>query len=220
MENVILFKITKMKEYSIETLVNNFGDFIQDNAQGVIINDYSNDFVQATYWNQIIRKRQSYNLSEKKFNYIEEMIIDASDFMIRIDAERMVIFGGKSIAQRIITLLGIISGNSYIISRYVIDIRKVAENVCNNTNIKILKLKLVDVPIEKNVLVNCIVDLTIQENPKVLIKKYIDNINAISMNIKDINTTVTMYKNGRITVGKIVYGNIEDIVEKIFKIID
>ncbi len=220
MDNVILFKITKIKEYSIENLVNNFGNFIQDDTQGVIVNDYGNDFVQATYWNQIIRRRQSYNLSEKKFNYIEEIVIDASDFMIRIDAERMIIFGGKSIAQRIVTLLGIISGNSYIISRYIIDIRKTAENVCKNTNIKILKLKLVDIPIEKNILVNCIVDVTVQENPKALIEKYIDNINAISINIKDINTTVTIYKTGRITVGKIVYDNIEDIVEKIFKIID
>ena len=55
MINVIIYKISQDEIMSIQKLVDALSTFFQDNAQGIVINEYSDEFLKATYWQ---KKRQ------------------------------------------------------------------------------------------------------------------------------------------------------------------
>ena len=133
---------------------------------------------------------------------------------------KLIVFGTKQMAQRIITLIGIISKNAYAVSEYIVDVNMLVNEICNDNNIDLLKMKLVDITIEKGLLVNCNVNLLNQNNPTDIAHKYVGNIVVLSFKFKNIHTVVTIYKNGKIVLSKINDDDREELIRNIYRIVN
>lgn len=59
--NVIIYKISREKNQSIQNLVDALMAYFTDETQGVVINEYSEDFLKATYWQKKKQKGYQYN---------------------------------------------------------------------------------------------------------------------------------------------------------------
>ena len=149
---------------------------------------------------------------------MEEEIVSVAEFGIDVAGKKLFIFGNKQIAQRIVTLIGIISQYSYSITEHIIDMEKIVNRVCQNENTELLKIKLSDIIIEHGLLVNCDVNLINQDNPEGIVLRYIDNIIVISFKLGEINTNLTVYKTGKISINKMVNDDREEIVQKVIQL--
>ena len=112
----------------------------------------------------------------------------------------------------------IISKNSYSITEYVIDIERLVNRICQNENIELLKMKLIDIIIDEDILVNCNVNLLNQNNPVAIALKYIKNIIVITFKFEKMNTNVTVYKTGKVSISKITDEDKDEIIRKIIQI--
>ena len=81
-------------------------------------------------------------------------------------------------------------------------------------------MKLVDITIEKGLLVNCNVNLLNQNNPTDIAHKYVGNIVVLSFKFKNIHTVVTIYKNGKIVLSKINDDDREELIRNIYRIVN
>lgn len=219
MINVILYEITQKDGYNLKNLVSDLYNNFGDDTQGVIIHEYDEEFLKATYWKKMLKKEYRYILEKREFEEIEQEIIDAVDFEIEMEDQKLLIFGNKQMAQRIITLLGIISGNSYIISEFLFDIEKIANLVCGITDIDVLKMKLKDISLEKGVLVNCSINLVIQDNTKYLVSKYIKNIVTLSFRISKIPVNITVHRSGKFSISKFDEEDKDEMIKSLIEII-
>ena len=143
MTNMILYEFAKNKEYTLKNLVNDYEKNLQDDMQGIIFSEYDDEYMKATYWLRKKKKEYKYNIDKRQFEEAEEEVINIAEFEIQMDKTKLIVFGNKQLAQRIITLIGIISKNAYTVSEYVIDINMLVNRICKDNNIELLKMKLV-----------------------------------------------------------------------------
>ena len=215
---MILYDFVQNKEFTLKKFVDDYGESALDDSQGIIFHEYDDEFLKATYWQRKNRKEYKYNIEKKEFEEIEEEIVNVAEFGIQVQERKMLVFGNKQMAQRIITLIGIISKNAYSITEYVVDIEKLVNRICQNNSIELLKMKLIDITLDKGLLVNCNVNLLNQDNPGDIARKYVRNIVVISFRFEKINTNITVYKTGKISLSKISDDDKEEIIQKIIRI--
>ena len=220
MTNMILYKFAKNKEYTLKNLVNDYEKNLQDDMQGIIFSEYDDEYMKATYWLRKKKKEYKYNIDKRQFEEAEEEVINIAEFEIHMDKTKLIVFGNKQLAQRIITLIGIISKNAYTVSEYVIDINMLVNRICKDNNIELLKMKLVDITIDKGLLVNCNVNLLSQNNPTDIAHRYVGNIVVLSFKFKNIHTVVIIYKNGKIVLSKINDDDREELIRNIYRIVN
>ena len=218
MSNMLLYDFVQNKEYTLKKFVDDYGESTLDDSQGIIFHEYDDEFLKATYWQRKKRKEYKYNIEKKEFEEVEEEIINVAEFGIQMQERKMLIFGNKQMAQRIITLIGITSKNAYSITEYVVDIEKLVDRICQNDSIELLKMKLIDITLDKGLLVNCNVNLLNQDNPTDIARKYVSNIVVISFRFEKINTNITVYKTGKISLSKISDDDKEEIIQRIIRI--
>lgn len=218
MANMILYDFVQNKEFTLKKFVDDYGESALDDSQGIIFHEYDDEFLKATYWQRKNRKEYKYNIEKKEFEETEEEIVNVAEFGIQVQERKMLVFGNKQMAQRIITLIGIISKNAYSITEYVVDIEKLVNRICQNNSIELLKMKLIDITLDKGLLVNCNVNLLNQDNPGDIARKYVRNIVVISFRFEKINTNITVYKTGKISLSKISDDDKEEIIQKIIRI--
>lgn len=219
MNNILLYQIVQKKNYNLENLVKSIQCFTQDESQGILVHEYNLLFIRATYWKKNIRKEQRYNLATQNFELFEEEIINVVDFWIDIQEHKLMIFGSKQMAQRIITLLSILSNNSYIITEYILNMQELVEKICHKSHYKLLSMKLKDIFIEKSVLVNCTINLTLSDNPQYLVLKYINNISQITFKINNIFPSISLFKSGKISISKFEDEEKYEVIDEIINII-
>lgn len=219
MLSIILYEIRQQKGYSLIRLVDSFMKMEENDNQGIIVHEYNDDFLKASYWRKRIRREKRYNFQKKEFEQVEEEIIDISEFGIQISEEKLLIFGNKQTSQRIITLIGVLSKNAYSITEYFIDIGKISKKICVMSEIELLKMKLTDIVVEKNIVVDCNVNLAIQDTPEEVISKYLDNIVQISFKIEGIEGRINIYKSGRVSITKLLEEDKDELIQKILQII-
>lgn len=68
MTNVILYNIVQKNEYHLQKLVDDFEGYSHDGTQGIIINEYSENFLKAMFWQK--RMKKTIDLIRKKENLI------------------------------------------------------------------------------------------------------------------------------------------------------
>lgn len=219
MVNVIIYKIRRKDKKSIQNLVDALGTFFQDQSQGVVINEYNEDFMKATYWQKKIQKGYQYNYEKGDFDVIEEEVINAANFCVELKDEKLLIFGNRQMAQKIITILAVASGNAYSITEFNINIEKLVHRICNDKDVTLMKMKLSDITLEQGVLVNCAVNLLMQDNSKILALKYIQNITVITFKLENIEANISVYKSGKFSIGKILEEEKDEVIKKIIYIV-
>ena len=218
MANMLLYDFIQNKEYTLKKFVDDYGEKMQDDSQGIIFHEYDEEFLKATYWQRKKKKEYRYSIEKKEFEEKEEETVNIVEFGIQIRDKKLLIFGNKQMAQRIITLIGIISKNSYSITECFVDIERLVNRVCQDKSIELLKMKLADILLDKGLLVNCNVNLLNQDNPTEIAIKYICNIIMISFRFKNINTNITVYKTGKVTLSKIADDDKDEIIQKVIRI--
>ena len=218
MANMLLYDFVQNGEYSLKKLVDDYGERMQDDSQGIIFNEYDDEFMKATYWQRKKKKEYKYSIEKKEFEEIEEEIVNVAEFGIEVQEGKMLVFGNKQMAQKIITLIGITSKNAYSITEYVVNIEKLVDRICQNNSIELLKMKLIDITLDQGLLVSCNVNLLNQDNPVDIARKYVSNIVVISFRFEKINTNITVYKTGKISLSKILDDDREEIIQKIIRI--
>lgn len=219
MMNVIIYKISQEKKHGIQNLVDALIAYFQDETQGVVINEYSEDFLKATYWQKKKQKGYKYNYEKGDFDVIEEEVISATNFGIELKDKKLLVFGNKQMSQKIITIIGVASGNAYSITEFNISIEKLVNRICSDYDVTLMKMKLSDITLEQGVLVNCAVNLMTQDNPKLLALKYIQNITVITFKMANIATNITVYKSGKFSIGKILEEEKDEVIKKIIHIV-
>lgn len=218
MPNMFLYNFVQNKEHTLKKFVDDYGESTLDDLQGIIFHEYNDEFLKATYWQRKKRKEYKYSIEKKEFEEVEEEIVNVAEFWIQMQERKMLIFGNKQMAQRIITLIGITSKNAYSITEYAVDIEKLVNRICQNDSIELLKMKLNDITLDKGLLVNCNVNLLNQDNPTNIMCKYVSNIVVISFRFEMINTNITVYKTGKIFLSKILDDDKEEIIQRIIRI--
>lgn len=218
MANMLLYDFVQNKKYTLKKFVDDYGESTLDDAQGFIFHEYDDEFLKATYWQRKKRKEYKYNIEKKQFEEVVEEIVNVVEFRIQMQDRKMLIFGNKQMAQRIITLIGITSKNAYSITEYVVDIEKLVDRICQIDSIELLKMKLIDITIDKGLLVNCNVNLLNQDHPTDIIRKYVSNIVVISFRFEKVNANVTVYQTGKISLSKISDDDKDEIIHRIIRI--
>ena len=56
MVNVIIYNIIQKNKYPLQKLIDDFENRIQDSTQGIVINEYSEKFLKATFWQKKMQK--------------------------------------------------------------------------------------------------------------------------------------------------------------------
>ena len=220
MTNMMLYQIKSKENVDLSQLAEHIKDTVNDEVQGVIVREYDDSFLKATYWKKKIRRESRYNIDRHEFELFEEEIVNVADFVIQMEEAKLLIFGSKDMAQRIITIIGVASKNLFLISEFIINIEKLLHKISLEKQIELLKMKLIDIPIEKNILVSCNVNLSAQDEPYEIALKYVNNIMVISFKLKQIPVAVTIYKSGKISIGKISEDEQDELVHIIMQIVD
>lgn len=138
---------------------------------------------------------------------------------MQIKERKLLIFGNKQMAQRIITLIGLLSQNSYSITEHIIDIGSISKKICVMPEIKLLKVKLIDIIIDKEVIVDCNIDLMIQDRPEDIVLKYADNIIQVSFKIDGVDGKISIYKSGRFSATNLHEEERDELIQKIIQIV-
>ena len=84
MTNIIIYNIVEKNEYHLQKLVEGFDDFFQDHVQGIVINEYSEIFLKATYWQKKMQNRYRFNPEKGDFDIVMEEIVSVAEFGIEI----------------------------------------------------------------------------------------------------------------------------------------
>lgn len=219
MTNVIIYNFIQKDKYHLQKLVDDLENRLQDDIQGIIINEYSEKFLKATFWQKKMQKSYRFNLEKRDFDIIEEETISIADFGIEIEDKKLLIFGNKQMAQRIITLISVVSENAYLVTECVINIKKFVERICEKSDVKLVKMRLADITIEKGVMVNCSVNLMAQDDPITLALKYARNIVVIAFRLGEIAANITVYKSGKFSISKVDADEKDELIQSIIHIV-
>ena len=215
MINVIIYDFTQKNKYPLQKLVDDFENKIQDETQGIIIKEYDEKFLKARFWQKRMQKSHRFNLEKRDFDIIEEEIVSVADFGIEIEDKKLLVFGNKQMAQRIITLISVVSENAYVITECVVNVEKFVQRICEKSDVKLVKMRLVDITIEKGVMVNCSVNLAAQDDPIALALKYAHNIVVITFRLGEIDANITVYKSGKFSISIIDDDARDELIQSI-----
>ena len=166
-----------------------------------------------------MQKSYRFNPEKRDFDIIEEEIVSIADFGVEIEDKKLLVFGNKQMAQRIITLISVVSENAYLITECIINIEKFVQKICEKSDVKLVKMKLVDITIEKGVMVNCSVNLMAQDNPITLVLKYARNIVVIAFRLGEIAANITVYKSGKFSISKVDDDAKDELIQSIIQIV-
>ncbi len=219
MTNVIIYNFIQKDKYHLQKLADDLENRFQDDTQGIIINEYSAKFLKATFWQKKMQKSYRFNLKKRDFDIIEEEIVSIADFGIEIEDKKLLIFGNKQMAQRIITLISVVSENAYLVTECVINIEKFVQRICKKSDVKLVKMRLADITIEKGVMVNCSVNLMAQDDPITLALKYARNIVVIAFRLGEIAANITVYKSGKFSISKVDADEKDELIQSIIHIV-
>ena len=219
MINVIIYSIIQKNNYQLQKLADDLGNWFRDDTQGIVINEYSEKFLKATFWQKKMQKRYKFNPEKKDFDAIEEEMVSIADFGVEVEDKKLLVFGNKQMAQRIITLISVVSGNAYLITEFNINIEKLLQRICEKSDVKLVKMRLVDITIEKGVIVNCSVNLMAQDDPIALALKYAQNIVVIVFRLGEIAANITVYKSGKFSISKVDDDEIDELIQNIIHIV-
>lgn len=219
MVNLLIYSFIHTGKYELTRLVNGYLDSRQDDSQGIVFREYNNEFVKATYWQRKKRKQYKYNIESKCYEQREEEIVNVVEFCIEEHERKLFVFGSRQMAQRIITLIGIISENAYSITDSVFNMKKIVKKISYNKGVQLLKAKLEDIIIEKGVVVDCNVNLLSQDNPVDIVRKYIENIIVISFRFEKLDVNISIHKTGKISLNKINEDDTDELIQKVIDLI-
>lgn len=186
-----------------------------------IISEQSEDYIGGCYIVQIKQNQLLYNVNEQCF----ESVLVEKQYVLKYDIfaqdGSMMLWGNHKLSSRFITALTLASNNLAIIESKESDYKNVLFNLVDCRDVKFIRMKLHDVVIEDGIIANCSVALEGRENATQLIKKYIDKVVTVTLQIVngDNVTAVMLYSSGAMVIFKDRENIPDQVIDRISSIV-
>lgn len=181
-------------------------NILQKDSEDVhcVINEQSNDYIGGYYLIFTIQNQRIFNLEENKFETIPIKKQNVVKFDIFIVSEKMLLWGNKKSADLFITALMQSSNNQLIVDNNKVEFKHMVSNILAITDIKFTRMRITNVVINDGIVANCSVVLSSLDEPRYIIKKYIDCISQLTIMIEKGNSPVslTLYSSGAVVLSK------------------
>lgn len=188
----------------VEKLLSNSSD-----QERCIINEQADFYIGGCYLLETIHNQTQYNVEEGKFEIVPVKRLNILKFDVFAQNQTLLLWGGKKVASAFLTAIERASNRQIVLDYKDSDFRKMVEYLVSNPEISFSRMRITDIVIDHGILANCSVNLRGQENERVLVKRYLDNISQLSVMIgsDELAVSMTIFSTGAV----IVYRDRDDI---------
>lgn len=219
-QKLSVFSISLKSGISWDTVLQNLLLKAADDEH-YIFAEQTEDYIGGCYIVQIKQNQLRYNVNEQCF----ENVLVEKQYVLKYDIfaqdGSMMLWGNHKLSSRFITALTLASNNLAIIESKESDYKRVLFKLVNCKDVKFIRMKLHDVLIEDGIIANCSVALEGRENATQLIKKYIDKVVTVTLQIVsgDNVTAVMLYSSGAMVIFKDRENIPDQVIDRISSIV-
>lgn len=169
-----------------------------------MINEQGDSYIGGCYIFESLQNQTVYNIEENKFEIVTIPKQNVVKFDAFLNNNTLFLWGSKKAATLFITTMEQASRHTIIVEQNSADLKLMLSRLMKDASVSYSKMKIVDIVIEDGILANCSVNLANQENALDLIKKYVDSIAQITVNIgkQAQPISITLYSSGSVVVFK------------------
>jgi hypothetical protein len=179
-----------------------FRDY-QEDEDRFVLEEYSDKIIDGLYISFYISKEYVYNSETRTIENIDVKRSNILSFSIDLKNKMIDIWGNKSNAQKLISVLGLRLNNKVLMQSIEISMPRVIRKL-KDMKVNIGKVKVENVVLQNDIIANCFFDLSSHNKPYEILENYIDDIVQISIILKNNDDEVTMsvYSTGTVIVYK------------------
>lgn len=219
-QKLSVFSISLKPGISWNTVIQNLLSNASENEH-YIISEQSSDYIGGCYVMQAKHNQLRYNINDQCF----ESVLIEKQHVLRYDIfthnSSMMVWGNHKLSSLFITSLTLASDNLAIIENRDIDFKKMLLKLLSYNDVKFIRMKLHGVLIEDGIVANCCVTLEGRDNISQLIKKYLDQIVTVTLQIisGESNTSVMLYSSGAMVIFKDRENIPDQVIDRISSIV-
>lgn len=219
-QKLSVFSVSLKPGISWNTVLQNLLSNTTD-GEHYIISEQAENYIGGCYVVQVKHNQFRYNIVEQRF---ESVLID-SQLVLRYDIftqnGTMMLWGNQKVSSLFITALTLAANNLAIIESNDSDFKKVLLKLLGCDDVKFIRMKLHDVLIEDGIVANCSVALEGRDNIAQLIKKYMDKIVTVTLQIVcgESLTSVMLYSSGAMVIFKDRENVPDEVIDRISSIV-
>lgn len=205
MQRISFYKFVLPDPYDLNLIVSRLLEN-SDEKSHFVFNEQGIQYLSGCYLVQQTRTEITYNMQENKFETLSSNKLVIVKFDIDISKSVLTIWGNKSVAQRLITLITQVCDNRVIIDIYHVDFKQMLMKISKLENVTFSKMKLENVLIDLGIIASCNVPLQNLNNAKGLIMKYSENVSQLSLTLgksfENNSVQLTFFSSGSIVIYK------------------
>ena len=219
-QKLSIFSVSLKPGISWNTVLQNLLSNATD-GEHYIISEQSENYIGGCYVVQVKHNQLRYNIVEQCF----ESILIESQLVLRYDIftqnGSMMLWGNHKVSSMFITALTLAANNLAIIENNDSDFKKMLLKLLGCDDVNFIRMKLHDVLIEDGIVANCSVALEGRDNIAQLIKKYMDKIVTVTLQIVsgESVTSVMLYSSGAMVIFKDRESIPDQVIDKISSIV-
>lgn len=186
-----------------------------------IVSEQSENYIGGCYVVEAKNNQLRYNIAEQRF----ESVLIESQLVLRYDIftqnGTMMLWGNHKVSSLFLTALTLAANNLAIIENNDSDFKKVLLKVLGCDDVKFIRMKLHDVLIEDGIVANCSVTLEGRDNIAQLVKKYMDKIVTVTLQIVsgESITSVMLYSSGAMVIFRDRENIPDQVIDRISSIV-
>lgn len=183
-----------------------------------IINEQGDCYIGGCYIFESLHNQTIYNLSENKFETVTVPKQNIVKFDIFEQNNMLFLWGNKKAATLFISTIEQAAQNAVIIDYNQADFRTMVSRLMDDNSVCFSKMKITDIIIDDGIVANCSVNLLNRENAIELVRKYIESIAQITVNVGNEfqSVSITLYSSGSV----VVFKDRDDIDDEVMSIIN
>ena len=166
------------KDFDANNMVKKVLD-ANSNKKYAVFSEQGTVYIRGCFYIEQLQSDSRYNF---EITFTKQF---ALKFEIDLKNQIIMIWGNKNFVPNLLTELSIASDNSIVIEEISVDFKKTLSKISKCNNIKISRMKIIDIPIEGSITATCSINTTAIEMPQAFIEKYIENITQVSFLIND-----------------------------------
>lgn len=219
-QKLSIFSVSLKPGISWNTVLQNLLSNATD-GEHYIISEQSESYIGGCYVVQVKHNQLRYNVVEQRF----ESILIESQLVLRYDIftqnGSMMLWGNRKVSSLFITALTLAANNLAIIENNDSDFKKILHKLLDCEDVNFIRMKLHDVLIEDGIVANCSVALEGRDNIAHLIKKYMDKIVTITLQIVsgESVTSIMLYSSGAMVIFKDRENIPDQVIDRISSIV-
>ena len=208
-QRITFYKFIPLEDFDANKTIENLQN--KNTSENYFIFSEQGDlFIRGCYYHDHPYTSPRYNVLTGE---IEKMTIikqHTVKFEIDLQDQTLMLWGGKKFTNELLTEISLASNGSVSIEEEIINFKKTISKITKDGNIRITKLKIANVPIEKGILATCTISVDNIESQDAFVKRYAEKTMQLSISIFDNSidaeisnrTCATLYSSGSFVVHK------------------